>query len=164
MIDLNDLTHRFERWLDDALPALTPLSSIDVHIDELCGRGHTAQEQLDAAVALFRAVATGLGTQLAGKIVMLMIPLRASEALDAATPAWASLAHQLSRTPPSIYVMNVAAFLQADLAQRYIASAKVPSLLGPRLAQYYQCWRSVDDPVDDGWARDVRVVSTAFVS
>jgi hypothetical protein len=163
MIDLDALIRRFEQWLDDALPSLTPSNSIDVHIDELSSRG-PAQEQLDVAVALFRAVVANFDAKLAGKIVMLMIPLQASKTLDPSSPEWGSLAAQLSRTPPSIYVMNVSAFLQADLAQRYITSAKVPSLVGRSLAQYYQCWRNVDDPVDDGWARDVRVVSTAFVS
>jgi hypothetical protein len=164
MMAVNDLAHRFERWLDGAMPTLNRSNSIDVHFDELCGRDPTAQEQLDAIVALFQWVVANLADKLAGKIVMLMIPLRNGDTLDPLTPEWGPLASQLSRIPPSIYVVHVTAFLQADPAQRYIAAAKVPTLVGPNLAPYYQCWRNADDPEDDGWARDVRVVSTAFVS
>ena len=163
MIDLKDLGGRFERWLDEAMPRLTPLSSIDAHIDELCGPGQAPQEQIDTSTALFKWILANLAEKLAGKIVVLMIPLRSGETVDPSPPEWGSLASQLSRTPPSIYVMHLTAFLQADSAQRYIAAAKTPPLSGPTVAPYYQCWRNTDDPEEDGWARDVRVISTAFL-
>jgi hypothetical protein len=44
-----------------------------------------------------------------------------------------------------------------------MAAASIPTLDGPMIAAPYQCWRNPDDPPEAGWARDVRVVSTAFV-
>ncbi len=44
-----------------------------------------------------------------------------------------------------------------------ITSAEAPDLVGEPLATYYQCWRLPDDPGDDGWARDVRILSTRLL-
>ena len=159
----SELTRKFERWLDDALPSLTPLNSIDVHIDELCGRGLSPQAQVDATLYLFQAILENLAVKLAGKIVMLAVPLRSSKTLDPSPPEWDELSGQLSHTPPSVYVMHVTALLQADPAQRYVTGANVPLAAEPAIAPYYQCWRNLDDPDEDGWARDVRIISTAFI-
>jgi len=75
------------------------------------------------------------------------------------TPGWKAMTAELSRTPPSIYVMDVSAFLQQDPAHRYIAPIEVPKHFEEPLAAYYQCWRHPDDAEEEGWARDVRVVS-----
>lgn len=128
MIPLADLARRFECWLDEALPTLTPSSSDDVHVDELWDDELSPQVQLDASIALFEWVASNLAARLRGKIVMLAIPLANSATLDTSPPDWSSLASQLSDTPPSIYVMNVSAFLQADPRQRYIAALKLQGL------------------------------------
>jgi hypothetical protein len=159
-----EIVVRFTRWVEQDLSKLTAWNSIDVHIDELLDRDLGEQELINYSLELFGWVLTSLDKVLAGKVVMLMIPLRSSEVLDPEIPAWGSLVSQISRTPPSIYVMNVTAFLQRDRTYRYIAATDVPSLGNDDgIAPYYQCWRNPDDPVEDGWARDLRVVSTRFL-
>ena len=163
MSELKENIPAFVRWLDEALPMLTASNSVNVHISELLSRHLSAQEQVEASVDLFGWALSNLAAKLAGRIVMLIVPLQNSAAIDPSPPAWTSLASQLSRTPPSIYVMEVTAFLQADPAHRYITSAEAPDLVGEPLATYYQCWRLPDDPGEDGWARDVRILSTRLL-
>jgi hypothetical protein len=163
MIEYSQMTERFTRWLDEALQTLTTSNSIDVHVDELSDRNRAPQGQLDASVALFRWIVSSLGGRLAGRIVMLMIPLQSGDDLDLSVPAWESLASQLSATPPSIYVMEATAFLQPDPAQRYLAPIRVSDLGGDFVAAYYQCWRNPEDLEDEGWARDIRVAFTGFL-
>jgi hypothetical protein len=159
-----DMKDHFSRWLDAMLPTLTYTNSIDAHIDELCQRRLEPQQQLDLVVELFRWASSNLGEKLAGKLVMLMVPLRNSDVLDRVPPAWTALLPQLSRTPPSIYVMEVTSFLQPDPAERFTAATRVPALDGPHVASFYQCWRNPSDPESDGWSRDVRVVTTSFLA
>jgi hypothetical protein len=163
MIDLTRSGQRLAGWLDEALPTLTAVNSVDMHIDQACGRSLSPQEQIEGSVGLFAWVLSNLASRLAGKIVMLMIPLQSSQSLERTPPAWASLPAQLSRTPPSIYAMAVTALLQPDTALRYIAPMEVPGLTGESLAAYYQCWRHPEDPQQEGWARDLRVLSTRFL-
>lgn len=156
---LEEITSGFVRWLDRAVPTLTAFNAVDQHIDELYSEGLSPQAQVDRSIELFGWVLTNLAGRLAGKVVMLMVPLRNSAILDTAPPGWTSLASQLSSTPPSIYIMEVSAFLQADPAHRYITPVDVPGLAEEPVAAYYRCWRNPDDPEEEGWSRDVYVVS-----
>ncbi len=163
MKDLEVLTARFAERLNSLMPSLGPLNAIDVHIDEALGYRPPAEEQIAASVTLLGWIMSNLAETLAGKVVMLLIPLRNSAVLEQAPPAWDSLASQLSATPPSIYVMAPTAFLQPDPAERFIAAIEAPIHDEHTLAAYYQCWRNPGDPVEDGWARDVRIVFTGFL-
>jgi len=161
MTNFDHLRSAFVRWLDTALPTLTPSSSVDFHVD--CDDGLPA-DTINSSLDLFSWVVDNLAGRLTGKLVMLMIPLRNGALLDTATPRWTDLASQLSRTPPSIYVMNVSAFLQPDPAQRYVSAIDIPGIAGEPLAAYYRCWRNPDDPVEEGWSRDVQIVSLRVVA
>lgn len=159
---LGRATERLVRWLDDTLRTLNHRDSADVHIDQLVDGSLTPEEQVDMAVRLFEWGLSNVGDKLLGKIMMLVVPLQNSGALDRQVPTYEALALQLGKTPASIYVMDVRAYLQADTSLRYTAEARIPTLEGRGLSVYYQCWRSPDDPEEDGWARDVRVVAAQF--
>jgi hypothetical protein len=159
MTSLKEATSRFVRWLDSTLPALTAHSAADVHVDQLYGSALSAREQVDKSAELYTWVLDNLAEKLTEKVVMLMIPLQNSPTLDMSGPDWTALDAQLSGTPPSIYVMEISAFLQQDATHRYITPVQVPRLVAEPLAAYYQCWRYPDDPAEEGWARDLRVLS-----
>lgn len=156
MIDLERLRPDIEHWLDECLPRLTALNSFDLHIDDLLGQAVSPQEQIGASVAIYEWLTKSCSERLAGKLTMLMIPLRGSESLEVDPPSWRALSAQLSATSPSIYVMEISAYLQPKLTQRYIAPIDIPWPQKSAIGAYYQCWRNLDDPKEDGWARDIR--------
>jgi hypothetical protein len=163
-LDLTELGPRFGAWVEGSIGELTSSNCIDLHIDELVGRSANPRQMCDAASLLFQWVHANCGTVLSGKIAMLIVPLRNSESIDMIVPEWNCIHSELSGTPPSIYVMNTSAYLQTDRSRRYITTmdAGMPESLA-NVSTYYQCWRNPDDPHEDGWSRDVRVVCTAFL-
>lgn len=159
---VNRLAPRLVQWLDEALPTLTEAGFIDVHINTLYRKRVTPQQQLDASPLLFSWMLSHLGSQLADRIVALVIPLRDSRRLDPRVPRWESLTQQLSRTPPSFYVIEVNEFLLRTEWEGYSAPIPLPMALGERVYAEYQCMRLLTDP-EEGWSRRIRIVSTAFV-
>lgn len=153
MSEITRVVSRFERWLIETLPRLTATESQNVHIDQLAGEGVHPKEQVELTTALFGWAKEHCRDQLSGKIATLLIPLRNSERLDQQPPRWGMVPTQLSDTPPSIYIMNVSAFMQPWLAERYIVALTDPDCSWPGM--YYECWRNLDDPDDEGWTRNL---------
>lgn len=151
------------RRLAVALPSLGRLSSVDVHVDEVVDGVLQSQRLVDVSISLFEWALSNLSEMLSGMVVVLMIPLKGSEFLVCTSPAWGEIGEQLSSTPPSIYVMSPEAYMQSDLAERYLSPIATPIPSGAALGTYYHCWRNSSDDVEDGWARDVRVVFSGFV-
>jgi hypothetical protein len=156
LIDPKPLRSAMENWLGESLPRLTASNSFDVHISDLLSRAMSPQEQLDASVEVFEWVTKNCSERLTGKLTLLMIPLRNCQALEVNPPSWWGLSAQLSATPPSIYVMEISAYLQPQLSQRYIAPFGIPWPQQSEIRANYQCWRNLDDPQEDGWSRDIR--------
>ena len=163
MNNINEVMSIFELWIEDSLPRLSAQNAVDIHVDELLPGCSSQQDQLEVSVKLFQEISKKLTERLNGYIVMLMIPLLNCESIDVNPPDWVSIPKQMSRTPPSIYVMRPTAMLQMDPSQRFLAPVKTPIAAKPEIAVYYQCWRNLDDPADEGWSRDLRVVTTQFL-
>jgi hypothetical protein len=153
---MRDMTKAFERWLKKVLPTVSLVNPVDIHIDELI-KDPDPTQQLEASAALFRWVVANCKDKLIGRAIELLIPLRDSDALDMHPPDWSTLAAQLSRKPASIYVVEVEALVRVPAAQIFTAPTKVPPLDDLALPTSYRCWRNIDDPVEEGWSRDVGV-------
>ncbi|HMA96453.1 MAG TPA: hypothetical protein VKP30_27395 [Polyangiaceae bacterium] len=146
-----------------AIREIGATNCVDVHISELVDKSSSAQQMLLDASRLFEWIVDKCEVILSDRIAMLMVPLRNTERLELAVPKWNMLATDLSVTPPSVYVMSIPAYLQTDRANRFIAALDEPPFTIPGLSIYYQCWRNPEDPEEDGWARDVRLVHSGFV-
>jgi len=119
--------------------------------------------QLEWVSGLFEWLLMNPIEALAGKVAMLMVPLRSCDKLEITSPPWEALADQLSSTPPSIYVIELGALFVRDPNQRFLMPISTPFENHEDVSSYYQCWRSPDDDAEDGWARDVRITFTGFL-
>jgi hypothetical protein len=164
MTEAEAIARRFVRRLDAEIGSLGAMDSIDVHIDELVEGEARPQERLDTSLALFEWTRSALAEKLQGIAVMLLIPLHSRAFLDLSPVPWESIAAQLGSTPPSIYLMRPSALLQFDPAERFVCPNPLPRDRHSKLVgTYYQCWRLSTDPVEDGWNRDIRIISAEFV-
>lgn len=157
----NKMAENFSCWLADALPRLTRWNSQDVHINQL-GNIPNGAASVDLAMTLFNWADSNLGHVLSNKLLMLLFPLQSSTNIDLDVPKWSAINLQLSTRPPSIYVMNACAFLQEDRQLQYSASVNVP-ISAQHIRATYSCWRHIDDPKEEEWCRDIRILSSVHL-
>jgi hypothetical protein len=153
----DDLLAQVDAWFS-AYAVPRPGNAPTLDATQLVERDAEPEALLDAAARAFAHAAERWAPQLPAVHLLLMIPLKPSDAVEPAPPAWSAVASQLDRSPPSIYVIAAEDMKLPFLAEQRIASVAPPPALSPsRYRAKYMCWRRDDADPEDGWSRDIRV-------
>lgn len=158
-----ELVDKFVVCLRHRALALTASNSINIHVDELTDDELAPEVQIDWSIGLFERLIANPIDAVAGRVAMLMIPLRSSDDISLDSPHWQELSKQLSATPPSIYLFELAAHVAFDPSIRFLRPIVTPLDHHSNTSSYYQCWRRQDDDEEEGWTRQVRVEFTGFL-